>query len=375
MRKINTLFLLLVSISLKSQPINEQYSKAKQLTETLEELVNHGIPGAVITIYSEEGWWQAAAGFSKLETKSRMQVNHLQYLQSISKTYMAVCLLKLRESGKIDLDASIQKYLPPRLSHHITSIEKITVRMLLNHTSGIAEYNQQPAYITYLLQHPRFRFKPEDYLKYIHHKPLDFEPGSKYSYRNTNFLLLALIADNITGDHAKFIHETIFKPLNLQQTFYTSDEGFPNYPNLVDSYWDRHSDGVLENASVLQQNNVASLIGDDGIITTSQEAVVFLKGLIEGKLISAESLELMKTWVNDKKGNPTYGLGLDHSTFVGYTGYGHSGGGIGAGCQLYYFPHKKIYIFLAINLGTVTDSPLHEANAKAIDQIYHTLLD
>jgi D-alanyl-D-alanine carboxypeptidase len=375
MKKINILLLLLISGTLKSQTINEHYSKAKKLTETMERLVSHGIPGAVMAVYSEEGWWQGAAGFAKIETREAMNTNHLQYLQSISKTYMAVCILKLAEDGKINLDESIVKYLPSRLSRSVSNAAKITVRMLLNHTSGIPDYNMQPAYITYLLQHPSYRFKPEDYLKYIHQKPLDFEPGSKYAYRNTNFLLLALMADALTGDHAQFLHETIFKKLNLNQTFYPGDKNFPNYPNLVDSYWDRHSDGVVENASVLQQNNVASLIGDDGVITTPLEAVAFLRGLMEGKLISPESLTKMQLWVNDKKGNPTYGLGLDYSIFVGHTGYGHSGGGIAAGCQLYYFPEKKIYAFLAINLGTVTESPLHEVNAKAIDDIYHILLD
>ncbi len=375
MKYFSFIFLLFACSQLQSQSINQNYSKAKPLTEAIEELVEHGIPGAVIAVYSDEGWWQGAAGFAKIETKKEMQVGHLHYLQSISKTFIAIAILKLYEKGKINLDESIQKYLPPRLGAHIAQAEKITVRMLLNHTSGIPEYNLQPAYITYLLQHPTHRFKPESYLDYIHQKPLTFEPGSKYSYRNTNYLLLALIADAITGDHARLLHETIFQPLQLHQTFYPGDAGFPNYANLVDSYWDRYSDGVVENASVLQQNNVASLIGDDGILTTPEEAIIFLKGLMEEKLLSKISLEAMKTWVNDKKGNPTYGLGLDHATFVGHSGYGHSGGGIGAGCQLYYFPDKNVYVFLSINLGTVTDSPLHEANEKAIDKIYHILLD
>jgi D-alanyl-D-alanine carboxypeptidase len=82
----------------------------------------------------------------------------------------------------------------------------------------------------------------------------------------------------------------------------------------------------------------------------------------------------MKTWVNDSKGNPTYGLGLDYTVHNGRPALGHSGGGIGAGCQLYYFPEKKLYFFVAINLGTVTDSPIHEAVTKSIDRIYEILL-
>jgi len=354
---------------------NPNYSKAAELQKAMEQLVSHGIPGCAMAVYSQEGWWCSAAGLAKIEDQTAMQTCHLQYLQSISKTYLAVAVLKLMEQGKINLEDPITRYLPARVIHHIAQAEKISVRMVMNHTSGIPEYNQVPAYVSYLLQHPDHYFKPEDYLLYISKKPLDFVPGSKYSYRNTNYLILSLMVDNITEDHAQFIRETIFKPLGLSQTFYRGSEGYLTYLNLTNTYWDRFSDGIIENVSVLQRNNVASLAGDDGIVTTPAEAVKFLKGLMEGKLISAATLSTMKEWVNDRKGDPTYGLGLDHATFVGHTGLGHSGGGIGAGCQLYYFPDQEVYIFVAINLGTVTESPLHEVSTKTIDTIYNALLN
>ena len=287
---------------------------------------------------------------------------------------MAVGILKLHEQGKIELDAPMTRYLPEKYSRYVTDAEKISVRMLLNHTSGIPEYNAAPAYVTRLLQHPDHPFTPEEYLQYIEGKPLSFAPGSRYSYRNTNYVLLALMADALTGNHAQFMTETIFTPLGLTQTFYRNDPGYLNYPNLTNSYWDRYSNGILENASQLQRNNVAALIGDDGIVATPVEAVKFLKGLMENQLLAGATLDIMKLWVTDKDGNPTYGLGLDHATFKGQPGYGHSGGGIGAGCQLYYFPTKNLYVFMGINLGTVTESPLHAAAEKTLDRIYEILL-
>lgn len=354
---------------------NTPFSKAKDIQIALEELVRTGVPGCSMTVYTDEGWWSASAGYAKIETKTPMQSCHLQYLQSVAKTYMSVAILKLHEQNKIDLNAPITNYLASKYSTCITNAEKITVRMLLNHTSGIPEYNSVPAYITKLLQHPDFSFTPEDYLKYVKGKPLDFLPGSKYAYRNTNYLILALIADAITGDHAKFITETILSPLMLNNTYYRNDADYLNYPALVNTYWDRHSNSIIENVSQLQRNNVASLIGDDGIVATPTDAVKFLKALMEEKLLSAASLQEMKTWVKDSKGNFTYGLGLDYATFRNQIAYGHSGGGIGAGCQLYYFPQRNIYMFIGINLGTVTDSPLHEASAKALDKIYAILLE
>lgn len=356
------------------EQMNANYSKAVDLQQAMQSLVNTGVPGFSMAVYSKEGWWTASAGFSKIEDRTAMQSCHLQYLQSIAKTYMAVGILKMYEQGKIDLDAPMTRYLPEKYSRYIMGAEKVSVRMLLNHTSGIPEYNSAPAYVTRLLQHPDYAFTPEEYLQYIEGKPLSFAPGSRYSYRNTNYLLLALIADALTGDHAKFIAENIFTPAGLSHTFYRNHPGYLNYPNLTNAYWDRYSNGILENASQMQRNNVAALIGDDGIVATPVDAVKFLKGLMEAKLFTPETLEIMKTWVKDKEGNPNYGLGLDHAIFRGQPAYGHSGGGIGAGCQLYYFPGKNLYVFLGINLGTVTESPIHEAAEKRLDEIYGILL-
>jgi D-alanyl-D-alanine carboxypeptidase len=354
---------------------NAIHAKVDSIQQAIQQLVNEGVSGVALAVYSGEGWWTTSAGFARIEDKTPMQPCHLQYLQSISKTYMAVAILKLYEQGKIDLEAPITRYLPEKYSRYITDAEKITVHMLLNHTSGIAEYNAIPAYFTRLIQHPDYAFTALEYLQYIDGKALSFAPGSQYSYRNTNYVILALIADALTGDHAAFISTTIFKTLGLTETFYRSEPGYLNYPNVVNAYWDRYSDGIVENASVLQRNNVVALIGDDGIVATPADAVKFLRGLMEGKLLSAATLELMKSWAKDRKGNPTYGLGLDYATFNKQIAYGHSGGGIGAGCQLYYFPKKNCYIFVGINLGTVTDSPLHAAVKKATDKLYKALLE
>jgi D-alanyl-D-alanine carboxypeptidase len=280
----------------------------------------------------------------------------------------------LYEQGKIDLKAPMTNYLPEKYARYITDGNKVTIQMLLNHTSGIPEYNFQPNYVAKLLQHPDYQFVPEDYLKYIEGKALDFEPGSKYSYRNTNYVLLAIIADEITGDHTKFLSETIFRPLGLANTFYRHESDYLKYPLLVNSYWDRYSNSTLENVSQMQRNNVASLIGDDGIVASPVDAVKFLRGLMEGQLLQPNTLTLMKTWVNDSKGNPTYGSGLDYSLFQGEIAFGHSGGGIGAGCNLYYFPKQNVYVFIAINLGTVTDSPIHKTAEKSISKFYEVLL-
>lgn len=355
-----------------SKAATQRFEKVK---EKMDQLAKVGIPGIAAGIEMPDGYWSGSAGFSSLEEMAPMTVCNLQYLQSISKTFLAVSILQLKDQGKIELDKPVSDYLPSDLASWISKSDVMTVRMLLNHTSGIPEYNYLPEYITVLLQNPDYPFEPRDYMELIQGKEPDFEPGTKYSYRNSGYVLLALMMDHLTGNHAAFIRENIFEKLGMENTFYRESPDYLEKSALVDGYWDRHSNGIIENSSYLQKQNVKKMIGDDGIITTPADGIRFLEGLISGELISKETLVEMKTWVNDSKGLPQYGLGLDLTTLGGKEAIGHSGGGLGAGSQLYYFPEQKTYVFLAINLATVTGSPIHTQAEKILNELYLEILE
>jgi D-alanyl-D-alanine carboxypeptidase len=352
--------------------INTNYSKANAIKWLIDKYTKEGLPGIAVGVYSKaEGWWTSASGFAKIEEQTPMRACHLQYLQSISKTYMAVAMLKLREQGKIELDKAITTYLPTTYSTHIEDASKITVRMLLNHTSGIPDYIEAGGYAAYLLQHPTHVFSSKEFLQFIDKKPLEFDPGYKYQYCNTNYLLLALIADAVVGDHASYIQQHILDPLNLTHTFYRNKENYTQNPDLVNSYWDRFGNSSIENITQMQKANVASMAGDDGMVTTPTDVIQFLKGLVEGKLLNPASLQLMQTWVNNDKGKPIYGMGLFHYEHKGVMLIGHGGAGIGAGAALVYIPSLDTYLFMGANIGTSTDGPL---TTKA-EQLREDLLD
>jgi len=148
--------------------LNSGFSKAVKLQMLMDSCTLKGVPGLSLAVYSEtEGWWAGCSGYSKVETKTPMTICNLQYLQSVAKTYMAVTILQLREEGKIDLDAFVTKYLPVKHSRFIQKADKITVRMLLNHTSGIPEYNSNPIYTGYVILNPTKIFVIENALKLI----------------------------------------------------------------------------------------------------------------------------------------------------------------------------------------------------------------
>ena len=341
-------------INSDQQTVSAGFSRAGAIRQIMNRYTTSGLPGVAVSVYSDkEGSWSGSSGYSDITNRLPMSTSMLQYLQSVSKTYMAVAIMKLFEEGKIDLDAAVPKYLPEKHVRQLKGIDKITIRMLLNHTSGLPEYSDNPAFVSFVMLHPKSVFNIEDALKYISNEKLIFEPGSKHKYCNTNYLLLAMIADAITGDHAAYIDRIIFKKLGLRNTFYRKSPGYLNYKNLVHSYWDVLNTGRPADITPLQIANVATLKGDDGIVCTPEDAVIFLRGLAEGKLLKDSTFLQMQNWVNDDSGNPVYGLGLVRYEALGLKGYGHSGGGIGAGCILVYVPEKKIYVFMATNIGTL----------------------
>lgn len=355
--------------------INPDFSRAAALDSVLKSYAPLPLPGLALAVYSEaEGWWASAQGYASIEKKTPLQNCHLQYTQSVSKTYMAVEILMLKEEGKIELDAPMTKYLPVKYSKNIQHAETITIRMLLNQTSGVPEYNSNPAFVTKVMMHPSDYFSQDDCLKSIAGEDLQFTPGSKYRYTNTNYLLLSLIGDAITGDHAAYIKQHIFKPLDLNNSYYGFGHDYLNGLNLPDSYWDALNVSRPANFTKLQQVSVASSKGDDGIICTTTDAVKFLKGLMEGKLLKPESIKEMLDFVKDEKGNKRYGMGMTYFDLGGIPAYGHGGGGIGAGCALLYIPSHKIYLFLATNLGVLIDGDLSKKADEMKNAILLTLL-
>jgi len=288
---------------------------------------------------------------------------------SITKQFTATCILQLIEAGKLSLDDKLSKFYPD-----FPKGDSVTIHMLLNHTSGVPEYNSNASFVSGAILHPLKNFTPADCLESIAGQELQFTPGSKYAYTNTNYLLLSLIGDAITGNHADFIKKNIFKPLGLDNTFYGNDHGYLKGLNLPESYWDVFNNGVAVNITPFQQMTAVSSKGDDGIVCTTTDAIKYLKGLMEGKLLSAESMKLLLDFVKDEKGQNKYGMGMFYFDLGGVAAYGHGGGGVGAGCGLMYIPSHKTYVFFSTNLGVLIESELVKKAGGLRDAVLATVL-
>lgn len=340
----------------------------------IDRYAERGIPGIAVAVQKGNEVWEGSAGYAQIESAEKLNPCHLMYAQSIAKLYAATLTMRLKEEGKLNLDYPISTYLPQSISSRITNSSAITVRMLLNHTAGVYEYTDDLKFVTTLLNNKDKNLSSDYFLSFILDKPSAFEPGSKYRYTNSNYLLLSLVAEFVTQKpHHVLFREYLFEPLGLSHSYYTK-ELWQQRMAIPNTYWDYFSNGFIENISTTQLNYVAACLGDDEMVGRASDYVHFLRALVKGKVVSASSFQEMQTWVNDSDGEPVYGLGLEKISFQNTAGFGHGGEGFGAGAVLYHFPEKDLTYYLGVNVSLLLDSPAKEQTSLLLDELNELVL-
>ena len=339
-----------------SIPVNPQHPLADSLKAIAQRNVNKGIPGVQIMVKSPAGWYVVNAGYAKIEDKKPMQDRMVAWVYSISKTYTAALVMKMKERGKLSLDSSIQHYLPAYITNRLLQAKNITVRMLLNHTSGLKNFTASPAFFLEQFNRPLRQPSIAEQLEYLYGEKPIFEPGTDFYYSNANYLLLTLMLEQVSGKTwGELLHAEILQPLELKDTYYPVTEnqvqtlGFPNY------YFERFNNGVLENCTQWNHAIAYNLVGYGGIAANGRDVIRFMEALVEGKVVSQESLQEMRSWIKGKESTEAeYGLGLEYFEYEkGVPTYGHEGDNLGATTEVLYIPSKQTYIFISINAGRV----------------------
>jgi D-alanyl-D-alanine carboxypeptidase len=342
------------------------HPKAAAYQALLNKYVAQGLPGVVLLVRSpKDGLWIGAAGKSNLETGEPMSPCTLNYPQSIAKTFTATAMMMLVEEEKVNLDAKISNYLPQATIEGIANADKATVRQMLNMTSGIVSYEQDEDWIASRRANRSQTFTPEVMLSYIRGDAADFEPGTSWRYSTTNYLLAALIIDQVTGrSHADMFTNRIFKPLQLTDIYYKNEPGYPRPKGLVMGNYYLDGEGAygsLGNLSDWQTASVSSFIGDDGLISSAYDLAQFVEALSKGRLVNAQSLAEMTMGVNTGDPGVQYGLGLYKLALpTGGIAFGHTGDGVGAAAQMYYIPELEATYVAFTNAGTFFASPARD---------------
>lgn len=311
-------------------------------------------PGLSLSVKTASENYTLVAGDAVINEKP-MTASTLHYMQSISKTFTAVAVLKLKEEGKINLDAKVNTYLPD-ICNKLPNGNIITVRQLLNMTSGLPDYLDNNQFLNDVFAGP-LPMASEQVLSYVYDQPAKFAPGASFGYCNINYHLLALIIDSVTSNgHRTYITEKIINATGLSNTYYIAGSASTTAPQGTTANY-LEADGTFNDVSELQLGTVLTFIGDDGIVASVQDIAGFYYKLLHDKtLLSPASLEEMKIAVSYQN-TPIYGLGLQfYKTNGGLQAIGHEGSGAGAGAYAFYFPSKNTSVVLCTNVGTLIDS-------------------
>jgi D-alanyl-D-alanine carboxypeptidase len=316
---------------------------ARGLAATLQSdakaLLLQGAPGVLVDVRTSAGTVKVRAGYGNVADKTPVPWNARFRIGSLTKTYVAATVLQLVGEGRLSLETTVEDVLPGAVRGKGNDGRRITVRQLLQHTSGLPNYVQELPQISNLeaLQNHRFdTVTPKQAVRLaVSHKP-DFAPGTSWNYSNTNYSLAGMIIEAVTGrTWQEEVRRRIVRPLDLTQTFLPgTNVGIPG-PNAIgyqkfpgpgatdeDPNWSRAIDASLQNPSL------AGAAGE--IISTTRDTNRFLRALIGGQLLRPAELAEMQRTVptnEDLAGHlpgARYGLGLMQiqSSCGGYWSHG-----------------------------------------------------
>ncbi|AKN75535.1 peptidase [Streptomyces sp. PBH53] len=301
--------------------------------EAIEAAVAAGVPGVTATARDTHGTWSATAGVGDTRTGAPRSAADRYRVGSITKTFVATVLLQLEAEGKLSLDDKVDTWLPGVVRGHGHDGRRITVRQLLNHTSGIYDYTSDNGFArTYFLKDGFFEHRydtvaPRDLVAIaMRHKP-DFAPGASWNYSNTNYVLAGMVIDKVTGhSYATEIRRRILDPLHLRATSVPGTKvTVPRPSSRAYSKLTEAATGPAYDVTDLNPS-IASSAGE--MISDSADLNRFYRALLGGKLLPPRQLKEMKTTVKAAdEPNVGYGLGLmDTKLSCGVHVWGHGGG-------------------------------------------------
>ena len=287
---------------------------ADKLQDTLDYYVSviSNIKGMSASVYLPgQGMWQGTAGISYVGQPITPDMKFC--IASNSKLFMATTMLQLQENNIIDLDEAISQYLPtyPNIN------PAITIRQLLNHTSGVSDPLFVAPYMDTINNNATREFTPTEILGWV--GAPTFNPGVSWGYSNINYILAGMVAESATGiPVSQLIRDSILDPLNMDSTYYDVQEAATG--TLSHRWWN----GI--DYSDTSTTGISSAGGPAGALySTSSEMAQWYHALFSGQLLSQSSLNELSNFVSTTSNTYDYGLGLSRETTLGRTYWGHGG--------------------------------------------------
>jgi len=342
------LFTAILTI-LTSCSSGDQHPIEQKLQETLDrQIQKYGVRGvSAAVIFPDRNVWTGVSGIS--HDTVLIEPDMLFAIGSITKNFVAALTLNLAEEGVLSLDDPLSKWLPAY--PHVDG--SITIRQLLDHTSGIYMFWENQQIWDDLKMDREKIWTPEEVLSYIQ-EPY-FAPGEGWRYSNTNYLLLAMIIEKATGSNLSTeFRERFWQPLDIERAYLSMEEDIPD--NQAHVYGDNfNNDGSDIDLTFLPRASHESITyGSAGLFMTAVDLARWGHALFEGEVLITQSMDEMMQFVDIGFGSNKRGYGLGVELFIkrissGERGIGHSGANIGTSAYMVHLPDYHVTVVVMIN--------------------------
>jgi D-alanyl-D-alanine carboxypeptidase len=304
-----------------------------------QHLTEAGTPGALVGVWIPgRGTWAHAQGIGDVATSAPIRVADKVRIGSIAKTFTATVVLQLVDEGRLQLDDSLEPYV-----FGVPNGDRITIRQLLSMTAGIFSYTADPIFEAEYDANPLMPFSLQDLLAILRRNPPDFPPGESVQYSDTNYYLLGLIIEQLTGQPVgEAIDRRILQPLRLTGTSY------PTTPEMPEPYahgYNAEPGGTLRDVT---RSNPAVAGAAGAMLSTLDDLRLWTEGLARGMLLSSAIQRERLQWAAFPGGEAIdyrYGLGI-----MAYDGFiGHSGGIAGYESMAFHLPEANATLVVLAN--------------------------
>jgi CubicO group peptidase (beta-lactamase class C family) len=302
-----------------------------------DTLVRTGVPSASVAVVKDgQIEYLHAYGDARLEPRNAAKPQMRYSIGSISKQFTATAILLLQEQGKLSLDDKVSKFIP-----NLTRANEVAIRQLLSHTSGYQDYWPQDYVMPMMLQ----PVTAQKILDMWARKPLDFDPGTKWQYSNTNFVIAGLIVEKASGmPLLQFLQEKVFAPLGMKSVANIDQEKLGDTDPMG---YMRYALGPLRPAP---KEGKGWLFAAGELAMPAEDLAKWDVSIIDQSLMKPASYREFETEVVLKNGLGTqYGLGVDVSSEFGHRALSHSGEVSGFTAENMVFPDERVAVVVLTN--------------------------
>lgn len=329
------------------------------LISTLEQYSDeHSDVGLQATVVlDDDTTWSGVTGNADHDDNIPLSFDSHLYIGSVTKFYTATLVLRQIERGSLSLTDTIDDWFD------LEYAENVTVRMLLNHTSGIPSYTEDAWFVTRYFGRPTKRWQPDELVNVIRGKPLKFDSGSEHEYSNTNYVLLGLLLEQETDTRYQDLLQTLVREeLGYHRTYYRD---YPDDTPIANGYDESIFGLGRRNLTGFRTSLETGAYAAGGILSAAPNVAEFVRSVFSGAVLSDDALAEMQTFTDapdeDVPEQQGYGLGIRHLQIDGEDVFGHTGTIPGYSAIAMHHDDPQYTIAVLSNVSTIDQAAVYSS--------------